>query len=160
MVLTMEPDMTLRHVVTASILPDGRHHLSIHYPDSAGFANYKPAEYTTVRNIDGSNRFMRDGGGWQFLPHDYELEKSIEAALKALDKVLAMWRPGEYPFEAKLLGEIREAAKASMLDDFPSARHEGNRRFEFLMTPVVSKLLLGTEEPSPAIALQAIQQAA
>lgn len=159
MVLIPEPAMP-RYIVTASILADGRKHLSVFHPDAAGFANYKPSQYTTVRNIDGSNRFMLDGGGWSFLPHDRELEKAVEAALKALDQVLAMWRPGEYPLEDGLLSMIRSAAVDSMIDDFPSARHEGSRRFEFLMTPVVSKLLLGTTEPVPAQVLEVLPEAA
>lgn len=55
----------------AEILADGRKRVTVFYPDFPRNA-YNPQSYTTVRNIDGSNRLMSDKGGWTFLPHDLE----------------------------------------------------------------------------------------
>ena len=41
--------------------------------------------WTTVGNIDGSNHFMRDDGGWTFLPHgDREFCDAVYAAARPL----------------------------------------------------------------------------
>lgn len=74
----------MTRTVTASVLADGRKHLEIlstEWPRN----DFNPAGYTTVRNIDGSNRFMRDGGGWSFLPDDRDLMAAVERALADLD---------------------------------------------------------------------------
>ena len=79
----------MTRTVTASVLADGRKHLEIlstEWPRN----DFNPAHYTTVRNIDGSNRFMRDGGGWSFLPSDNrELMDAVRQALADLDASLA-----------------------------------------------------------------------
>lgn len=74
----------MSYQVTASVLADGRKHLEIFNPEWPR-NNYNPAGYTTVRNIDGSNHFMRDGGGWDFLPQDNRaLMDSVDQALSSL----------------------------------------------------------------------------
>jgi len=57
----------------AEILSDGRKRVTVTVLDHPiTFFNNKPRSYTTVRNIDGSNRLMNDNGLWDFLPNDYE----------------------------------------------------------------------------------------
>jgi hypothetical protein len=60
--------------ITADRTKDGRSRVTIHYQSGA-------IVYSRVRNIDGSNRFMREGGSWSFLP--YELERPVRKALAA-----------------------------------------------------------------------------
>lgn len=50
-----------------SVLADGRKHVEITDKQGSRFG-----AYTTVRNIDGSNRLMSDSGLWSFLPYEYE----------------------------------------------------------------------------------------
>lgn len=56
---------------SAEILADGRKRVTVFWPDSPR-NEYNPHTYTTVRNIDGSNRLMSDRGYWSFLPYDLE----------------------------------------------------------------------------------------
>jgi hypothetical protein len=56
---------------SAEILADGRKRVTVFRPESPR-NNYNPHAYTTVRNIDGSNRLMSDNGGWNFLPYEFE----------------------------------------------------------------------------------------
>lgn len=80
--------MTKTREFKGEILADGRKRVTVtclDYPLSA----YNPATYTTVRNIDGSNRLMRDGGGWTFLPTEYE--DAAYAALAAVEGVAYRW---------------------------------------------------------------------
>jgi hypothetical protein len=75
----------MAYIVEASILPDGRKHLSVlntEWPRN----DYNPAHYTTVRNIDGSNRFMKDNAYWSFMDYSRndEAEKAIASALATL----------------------------------------------------------------------------
>jgi hypothetical protein len=73
---------------TAEILPDGRKRVSVFYP-AWPKNSYNPHNYTTVRNIDGSNRLMSDMGGWSFLPHD--LEYGAYAALAKAEGKPYQW---------------------------------------------------------------------
>lgn len=66
--------------VKASLLKDGRRRLIIKDNDTGGCEG----SYTTVRNIDGSNRFMVDDGGWEFMPYDYARHPAVLSALAEL----------------------------------------------------------------------------
>lgn len=66
----------------AEILSNGRKRVLVHYPECPPHETYNPHSYTTVRNIDGSNRFMSDSGGWTFLPH--VLERAAHDAIAEL----------------------------------------------------------------------------
>lgn len=71
--------MTKTHEFKGEILADGRKRVTVTRLD-APLNAYNPAIYTTVRNIDGSNRFMRDGGGWTFLPTECEAPVGVAIA--------------------------------------------------------------------------------
>ena len=68
------------------VLADGRKRVTVVHPDCTWS---KPSTYTTVRNIDGSNRLMRDGAYWSFLPHD--LEHGAYAALPLAEGKRYQW---------------------------------------------------------------------
>jgi hypothetical protein len=70
----------ITYTARAEILADGRKrvHLTANTPWPS--CNYTRT-YTTVRNIDGSNRFISDDGFWSFMPHGIP---EIAAALAAL----------------------------------------------------------------------------
>jgi hypothetical protein len=73
----------------AEILNDGRGRVHITDRSVCREGEYYTSVYTTVRNIDGSNRLMRDGGGWTFLPQVYEYGACA---------ALAQARGDRYPF--------------------------------------------------------------
>ena len=57
------------------ILADGRKRITVfddEWEKLFGARAGGPRTYTTVRNIDGSNRFMADGQYWSFMPEKYE----------------------------------------------------------------------------------------
>lgn len=74
--------------IRARIVDGDRINVVITRLDGAAWET-KPQSYTTVRNIDGSNRFMRDDGLWTFMPDEYEY--AAGAASCAL-------RGEQYPF--------------------------------------------------------------
>jgi hypothetical protein len=73
----------------ATILPDGRANVVVTYPNPRYAYMRKVYSYTTVRNIDGSNRLMEDGAYWTFLP--YELSHGAYAAIAAAKGERYMW---------------------------------------------------------------------
>ena len=62
--------MTKTHEFKGEVLTDGRKRVVVTRLNAPVNA-YNPASYTTVRNIDGSNRLMADNGLWDFLPNEY-----------------------------------------------------------------------------------------
>lgn len=63
------------------VAADGRQTLTIHNPNFPP-SRFNPKRWTRVRNIDGSNEFMPDDGGWEFLPWSNKpLMAAVEAAL-------------------------------------------------------------------------------
>ena len=61
----------ITHEFTARQLTEGRVQVEV-LNLTAPRNEFNPATYSTVRNIDGSNRLMRDGETWSFLPTDFE----------------------------------------------------------------------------------------
>ena len=79
----------ITHEFTARQLAEGR--VQVEVMDLTAPRNeFNPATYSSVRNIDGSNRLMRDGGGWSFLPADFEY---------AAGAALAAMRGKEYQYD-------------------------------------------------------------
>ena len=74
---------------TAAILADGRKRVTVFEP-GAPRNSYNPQTYTTVRNIDGSNRLMSDGGGWSFLP--FHLEYGAHSAIAKAEGKPYVWQ--------------------------------------------------------------------
>jgi hypothetical protein len=72
----------------AEILADGRKRVTVFCPEWPR-NDYNPQSYTTVRNIDGSNRLMSDKGGWTFLP--YDLEYGAHAAIAKAEGRAYQW---------------------------------------------------------------------
>jgi hypothetical protein len=70
--------------VTASRTDDGRTRLAVFAPEWPR-SGFNPKTYTTVKNIDGSDRFMLDSGGWTFFPWDDKV--MADAATAALAKL-------------------------------------------------------------------------
>ena len=63
------------------VAADGRQTLTVHNPNCPP-SRFNPKRWTRVRNIDGSNEFMLDDGGWEFLPRSNKpFMAAVEAAL-------------------------------------------------------------------------------
>lgn len=74
-----------KYIATARRLPDGRINVVITNTKPQCSGDRTTYSYTRVGNIDGSNHFMLDGGGWDFLPHgNRDFCEAIFAAERAL----------------------------------------------------------------------------
>lgn len=73
----------------AEILENNRSRVTITEPDWCG--KPRSTSYTTVRNIDGSNHLMRDGDGWDFLPHKHAYAAHAAIAMARGEAVPFAW---------------------------------------------------------------------
>lgn len=82
--MTTRDPWTPTYTARAEILADGRKR--IHLTCESEFPCWnRTTIYTTVRNIDGSNRFMQDDAYWTFLPLEIpEIREAVTTALSAL----------------------------------------------------------------------------
>lgn len=77
--------MNTRYATTARRLADGRVNVVITNTKPLCSGDRTTYSYTRVGNIDGSNHFMLDDGGWSFLPHgNREFCDAVFAAERAL----------------------------------------------------------------------------